>query len=504
LLEDGDRGGRGGRLSPGVLGRGGARFFCNVPGVCMQGSYPRLILSALRGSSGKTLLTLGLLRRWRAVGRTVAPFKKGPDYIDSAWHGLASGGVCRNLDTYLMGAEGVVGSFVRHAAGSGLSVIEGNRGLYDGVDALGTHSTAELSRLLRSPVILVVDCRKVTRTVAAMVQGCREFEEGVEIGGVILNRVGGGRHEGVLRATIERYGGVPVLGALPRVRDGRFPERHLGLLPPGEHPEAERAIESAAELVGRYVELDRLEAIASSAPPLEGPVSWGEAAGETGVDRPRIGVARDSAFGFYYPENLESLAGAGAELVEVSPLGDGAFPLLDGLYIGGGFPETHARELSGNAGFRAGLREAVEAGLPVYAECGGLMYLGEGLEVNGTTYPMVGALPVRFGVERGMQGHGYTRVEVTGRTPYFSEGEELVGHEFHYSRPLSWREAGFEYSFSMRRGRGFSGGRDGLCVKNVLATYTHLHALGAPGWAESVVSRAREWKGARAVARVSI
>ncbi|MEW6356175.1 MAG: cobyrinate a,c-diamide synthase [Planctomycetota bacterium] len=460
-----------------------------------------MVLSALRGSSGKTLLALGLLRAWRNLGRSVAPFKKGPDYIDPAWHSLAAGRECRNLDTFLMGRDGAAQSFIRHSEPAALTIIEGNRGIFDGVDAEGTHSTAELAKLLGAPVVLVADCSKVTRTLAAMIRGCRDFDPEIAIRGVILNQVAGGRHERILRTTVERYAGVPVLGAVPRVRDGTFPERHLGLLPPQEHPDAEAAIEAAAAIVARHVDLDRLSDIACSAPPMESPDMQADDVPAEQGDRPRVGVARDSAFGFYYPENLEALAAAGAEMVMVSPLKDRELPPLDALYIGGGFPETHAEALAANTGFRQGLMDAVEDGLPVYAECGGLMYLGERLEANGRTYPMVGALPVRFGVEEQMQGHGYTRLEVSGENPYFPVGRELAGHEFHYSRPLEWKEGAFDLVFSVKRGRGFDAKKDGLCYRNVLATYTHIHACGTPDWAPAVAARARERMGERSVVR---
>lgn len=457
------------------------------------GARPRLVLSGLRGSSGKTLVVLGLIAAWRRWGLSVVPFKKGPDYIDPAWHALAAGRVCRNLDTFLTGTEQVLRSFAAHSGGGCLAIVEGNRGLYDGVDAEGAHSTAQLAKLLRAPVILVADCSKVTRTMAALIAGCRGFDPGLAIQGVILNQVGGGRHEEILRTTIERYAGVPVLGALPRVKDGTFPERHLGLIPPQEHPSAATAIASAGDLMERYVDVAGLRRVAESAPLLEVEGAAFVAGAQTReTARPRVGVVRDSAFEFYYPENLEQIGDAGAEIVMASALNDASLPLLDALYIGGGFPETHAEALSANGGFRRSLREAIEGGLPVYAECGGLMYLGETLEIGGKEFPMAGALPVSFCVEERMQGHGYTEIEVQGRNPYFAVGERLVGHEFHYSRPVRWREGAFGFAFGVRRGRGFDGRRDGLCYRNVLATYTHLHALGVPGWAPAVVARARE------------
>lgn len=453
--------------------------------------HPRIVFSALRGNSGKTFLTVGVGACLRHRGKTVSPFKKGPDYIDPAWLEMATGQPCHNLDLFLMEREGLVSSFSTRVRQTDGALVEGNRGLFDGMDREGSYSTAELAKLLQAPVILVVDCSMTTRTAAAMILGCQHFDPRVAIRGVILNRIGGARHESVIRSAIEDRCGVVVLGAIPKIKEGIFPERHMGLVPPREHPGAARAVDEAARIVDRYVDVDRLWKIARGAPAVyfDDPGREGERFVRPSR-QPRIGFIRDSAFWFYYPDNLEVLEKSGASLVECSALNDRELPAVDALYIGGGFPETHAASLAANAGFRKSLREAVETGLPVYAECGGLMYLGEELIVEEKTFPMAGVFPLRFVLDGRPQGHGYTILEVDTPNPYFPTGEILHGHEFHYSRIPDWGEGSFTFAFNVRRGYGIQGRRDGLCYKNVLATYSHLHAVGAKGWAKAIWEQA--------------
>ncbi|MBW2318580.1 MAG: cobyrinate a,c-diamide synthase [Deltaproteobacteria bacterium] len=476
----------------------------------------RILIAGLRGGSGKTIVSLGLIASWRKRGMAVSPFKKGPDFIDAGWLALAAGRSCHNLDPFFMPAETIRSSFANHSFQSDLAVIEGNRGLYDGIDVEGTTSTSELAKLLKTPVILVIDCTKSTRTVAAMVMGCIQFDPEVETRGVILNRVAGGRHESILRKSVETYCDIPVLGAIPKLKDEPFPERHMGLVPTQEHAWAADSIDRAAEVAEKHLDLAGLLGMARQAAPdlpagskasgkcvnsgepltfsgpndTPGPSEW-----KTHATRPRIGVIRDAAFQFYYPENLTALEQAGAEIVILSALADPGLPPLDGLYIGGGFPETQAKGLASNEGFRKDVRHLAEGGLPVYAECGGLIYLGEKLILKDRAYPMAGVLPVVFGFSRRPQGHGYTICEVERENPYFEVGSRIRGHEFHYSKVLSWQGNSEDLAFNMVRGGGIDGKRDGLCYKNTLATYTHIHALGTPAWAKAMVEASRRYQG---------
>lgn len=424
----------------------------------------------------------------------MAPFKKGPDYIDAAWLSAAANAPCRNIDLFLMSGSGVLRSLGTTSRASDVAVIEGNRGLYDGMDAGGSYSSAELAKLLASPVVLTVDCTKSTRTIAAMVLGCQQIDRDVPLRGVVLNKVGGTRHEGVVRGAIERDCGITVLGVLPRIRRQLFPERHLGLVPPQEHLEMNAAIEGVAEVGEQYLDLDAFWSLAQQAPPFE--LEPNAVTDSPGPEREtvNIGVFRDAAFQFYYPENLEALVREGARIKEISPLSDNKLPALDALYIGGGFPETLARRLSSNEVFLDSVRRQVENGLPVYAECGGAVYLGEKLLYESVEYPMVGVLPVSFGFRDKPQGHGYVELETAHRNPYFPVGTTLRGHEFHYTCVESSAMDDISFAFRVTRGFGFDGERDGLCRFNVLASYTHLHALGTDRWAPAVVQAARRFR----------
>ncbi len=430
-------------------------------------------------------------------GVNVITFKKGPDYIDAAWLAMASANPCYNLDTFLMGRIQVGRSFSRHAPSGAVSLIEGNRGLYDGANPGGKHSTAELAKLIKAPVVLVIDCDKVTRTAAAMVLGCQRFDPDVDIRGLILNRVAGTRHAAVVRRSVEDHCGISVFGTVPRMADLPFSERHLGLIPPQEYDRIRQALQRAADIAGNYLDLEGLTQIAQSAPPWEDfsfpdvlPVK--DPAGHV-----TIGVIRDRAFQFYYPENIEALASEGARVLEVSAISEEKLPSLDALYIGGGFPETQAGLLAGNESFRRSLRDAAEQGLPIYAECGGLMFLGESLTVGDRQYPMVGFLPISFAMEKRPQGHGYTVLRVEEENPFFPVGTEIKGHEFHYSRIISRKGDEGHLAFRVKRGIGMDGKRDGLCRNNVMATFTHVHALGIREWAKGIVGSAKKFRNSK-------
>jgi len=475
------------------------------------------MVAALRGGSGKTILSIGLIAAWKKCNKSIAPFKKGPDYIDTGWLALAADRTCYNLDTFLLETPHILQSFLAHTRKDDLAVIEGNRGLYDGIDLAGSTSTAELAKLLKTPVLLCVDCTKITRTMAAVIFGLIQFDPDVLIKGVVLNRVAGSRHERILRDSIEHYCGIPVLGAIPKLKTQIFPERHMGLVPTPEHDWAGESIDTAAQVATEHIDLDAIYELIQDLPPLEVTEDRGqrtevrrqktedrgqrtedrrqktEDRGQitgVGADKPRIGIIKDSAFQFYYPENIDALKEAGAETVFISPLAGKTLPELDALYIGGGFPETHAQELAENKSFRKELKAMAEAGLPIYAECGGLMYLGEELVLEKKSYPMVGVLPLTFDFYSRPQGHGYTVVTVENENPFYEVGAEIRGHEFHYSRVLHWSGDEKDLVFRMQRGVGITKDKDGICYKNVLATYTHIHALGTPHWARALVRNA--------------
>ena len=542
-----------------------------------EASSARICISALSGGGGKTLLSLGLARAFSRQGLAVQPFKKGPDYIDAAWLSLAAGRQASNLDPYFLPPARLRALF-RHVmarSGARLALLEGNRGLFDGMDVRGSCATAELARTLDCPVLLSLDCTKMTRTAAALVAGVRNFEPGLRLAGVVLNQVASARHEGILREAITTYTDVPVLGAIPRLRENPLPERHMGLASLcGDElsPQAQEILEKLADVVRDHVDMERVLALADDLPALsEEPDFWDEAAwaGEGAVapsgtgqsaachagtasaagageareavmaagtlsgralqttvpekpqadsaagmvagacltraccpadspePAPRIGYVRDRALWFYYEENLEALRRAGAELVRLSLLDDAPWPELDGLYLGGGFPEDWARELAASPHL-ARLATLAGEGLPIYAECGGFMVLASALERDGQRWPMSGIFPVETRFCPKPQGLGYVRADVVLPNPYFPRGSVLRGHEFHYSlchepAAVSGR---LEHALRLRKGTGMGRdagghGRDGLVSGRVWAAYCHIFAPAVPGWAPRFVDLAR-------------
>ena len=444
---------------------------------------PRLVIGAQKGGAGKTFFTLGLLSALKERGWQVAAFKKGPDYIDAGWLSRAAGAPCRNLDPFLMDERALLSVFLKGVKGAQIAVVEGNRGLYDGVDLEGSCSTAQLARILRAPVILVLDCTKVTRTLAALLKGFLEFED-TEIKGVVLNRVARSRHENIITRSIEHYTGVPVLGAIPRLKVA-FPERHLGLVPWQEYHTEEGLLQKLRASILENIDLEKIEEIAREAPSF--PISQEELRLPRVLQGVRIGVLWDRAFQFYYPENLEALEGLGAELLFMDALSASGLPPLEALYIGGGFPETQAEALAENLSFRREIKAAAQEGLPIYAECGGLMYLGERILWKAKAYPMCGVLPLDFEVKERPQGHGYTVVRVIEDNPYYPKGHVIQGHEFHYSLPRVRGEKELRFCFKVERGFGFDGQRDGVLYKNTFGTYTHVHAASTQSWVRGMV-----------------
>ncbi len=459
-------------------------------------SIPRVVVAGLSGDAGKTVVSLGLSLAARRAGIPVRGFKKGPDYIDAAWLAWASGHPARNLDTYLMGFHGAAASLRAHGCPNGLNIIEGNRGVFDGTDAHGTHSTAELAKVIDAPVLLVVNAGKATRTVAACILGCQKLDPAVRFAGVVLNSLGTARHEHVLREAIEQICGIPVLGAIHRLRDCLLPQRHLGLVTPAEHPFAAALEEQLMSGVAAFLDFERILACANAASPL---AHAGSASPVARSQTVTIGYIKDRAFTFYYPENLEALEAAGAKLALIDSLSAPDLPAeLDALYIGGGFPETHADALAGNPAFLRALNDAASRGLPIYAECGGLMLLSRAIWTGGVAHQMAGVLPFEVEICPSPQGHGYVRANVDRQNPFFPVGLEIKGHEFHYSRVLAGSPLP-PTACAVERGTGCFEGRDGVFTQNVWASYTHIHALGAPAWADCLMRAAANYNSSRRV-----
>ncbi len=477
-------------------------------------TLPRLLVAAPSRGSGKSTVAIGIAAALRSRGRAVQTFKKGPDFIDPMWLPAAAGRRCRNLDFFMMGRERIAAVFPERAAGADVALVEANHGLHDGPDPAGADSGAALARLLGLPVLLVVNAQRLGRGVAPLVQGQITFDPAVNVAGVVLNRVRGARHEGKLRDAVERYCRVEVLGVLPDLPELAIAERHLGLTPLAEAPDLAPIVERIGAAVARHLDLDRVEAIARNAPLLNNAAVGMEGVGGGGVarreggsagevvrcgrgsaafapGRVRIGIAMDRAFTFYYPENLEALIAAGAELIPFSPLEDPRLPAVGGLYFGGGFPEVFMERLEANATMREDVRVAIAAGVPAWAECGGLMYLTQGISWRGRRAAMAGALACSVEMDDRPAGHGYVLLEEMGSGAWPHAGRQLRGHEFHHSR-LTGLGGGETFTYRTLRGSGAVRGFDGLVQGACVAGYTHLHADGAPFWATDFVGIVRE------------
>lgn len=457
-----------------------------------------LMIAAPQGRSGKTTVSMGLCAALRKRGLRVKPFKKGPDYIDPSWLTAAAGHICSNLDPYMFGETALKQAFMQGCENMDITIIEASMGLYDSHSEDGSGSSAWLARLLKMPVILVVNAARMTRSAAAMVSGYMNFEPGTEITGVILNNVAGQRHQSKLVTAIEKYCGIPVLGCIPPDKGLALKERHIGIVPFIEQEGSADIIENACAVIENNVDLDRVIAIAcrngsldpptaKSAPPqIDLVINCRDGfldpyAGQ----KVRIGVLYDKAFSFYYPENLEALQKAGAGLVFINSFTD-SLPDIGGLYIGGGFPELYAAELEANTSLRQDIARAAKHGLPIYAECAGLMYLCRTIIKDNRRYRMSGVFAEDVEIIGRPQGHGYMEVEAREGNPFFRPGAVIKGHEFHYSRLIGY--AALNTTFNVRRGHGIDGRTDGMTHKNTLATYLHLHALSAPGWAGDFVN----------------
>ena len=493
----------------------------------------RLFISAAHKSSGKTTVSVGVAASLRARGHLVQPFKKGPDYIDPMWLAAGAGRSCHNLDFHTMERAEIRAEFAWRSREADLALIEGNKGLHDGVAVDGTDSNAALAKLLAAPVLLVVDTRGITRGVAPLLRGYRDFDPEVRIAGVILNQVGGARHEAKLVHAVRTYTDLPVLGAIGRQPDLVLGEAHLGLVPPAGVAQAEDRVQRIAQCVEAEVDLDRLCEVAARA---GGGAGGGEeVAPSSDTDRPRrlaaragglgagagalaagaegpdtspasrcapsrapdvrIAIARDAAFCFYYPGDLEALEAAGARLVPFDTLVDPAPPEVDGIFIGGGFPERAMSALEENAPMRRRLRERIAEGTPVYAECGGLMYLARRIVWNARSCAMVGAIPADVVMHRRPRGRGYVVLEPTGEAAWTPAAQGLVrAHEFHHSSLENFTGSDWRYAWRVRRGRGIDGERDGIVAGNLLASYAHLRDVAGCRWAERFVAWVRDRK----------
>lgn len=447
-------------------------------------------MGATRKSSGKTLVSIGLIAAFVERGLKVHPFKKGPDYIDPRWLASAAGRECHNLDFYMMGREKILDNFFRYAQGADLSLIEGNMGLFDGQDLQGADCGAALAALLKAPILLVVDCRGLARGIAPLVTGHVDFPGGEWIQGIILNNVSSARQENKIVSALQHYCPVPILGVLPRDKQSVIEERHLGLEPAGEREGVAERVASIGALMKAHIDLEHVLKLAQQAEPLTAP-PLSPAPASVVSPHKRVAYVTDRAFHFYYPENLQALQAEGVELIPVSLLSHESLPDVSGLYIGGGFPEMFMDSLATNQQMMADIRQKTAAGLPVYAECGGLMVLAEKMHWHGHTATMAGALPIEVSMGDRPQGYGYVELEGCQHGIWPGVGVRVHCHEFHYSRVTQMGE-GIQFAYRLIRGHGVDGQQDGILFRNILASYAHVHADGAAGWARFL---AGFWKG---------
>jgi len=456
---------------------------------------PHIYLSAAHKSSGKTTLSIGLTRELSRRGHRVQPFKKGPDYIDPLWLSESAGRACLNLDYYTTSNEEICSSFSRLLGESDLGFIEGNVGLFDSVDLHGSNSNAELAKLLGAPLLLVIDTQGMTRGIAPLLLGYQAFDTDLRIAGVILNKVGGERHAANLRRVVEHYTDLPVVGCVPRLPALGIEERHLGLMPSNEAGATDTIIERIRAAVAEHVDIEQILAIANQAPsPAAAKPEAPRAGPPSGGPLVRIGIARDDAFGFYYPDDLAALTAWGAALVPFSPVHDPELPDVDALLIGGGFPECRMRELQDNATMRASVADFIRAGGPTYAECGGLMYLAKRLHWNDAHATMCGVIESDVVMHARPQGRGYVRLRQTDAFPWpagvLDRGGDIRAHEFHHSA-LAEPNPRWVYAYDVRRGTGVDGKHDGIVQNNLLASYAHLRDVGGVGWTERFVNHIR-------------
>lgn len=453
-------------------------------------NIPRVIIAGLGGDSGKTLLTLGLIANLKDYYK-LAIFKKGPDFIDPLWLGIAGDSIARNLDTYIMGKRKTLKSFIQFSESCNFAIIEGNRGLYDGLDEKGTHSTAELAKIVKAPVIIIINASKITRTIAAIVYGCKFFDKKVDLKGVVLNNVSGKRHLNVITDSIEKYVGIPVIGSIPKIlQKDILPSRHLGLVTPVEYDNAKNSILEIKKIIKDNVDIESVIKIAKNVTPFT--IDKIEVK-PTKEKKVIIGIFKDKAFSFYYPENIEALEQEGAEIVYLSSIENYHLNNIDGLYIGGGFPESNINDLTQNEKMLEAIKEKAKNGLPIYAECGGLLYLAEEIEIEEKTYRLSGILPIKIKMNKKPQGHGYTLLKVDKKNSFFRMNKMIKAHEFHYSN-IENNITNIKTCMEIIKGAGAINNRDGILFKNVFGTYQHIHSTNNPEWARNFVKLAYRFK----------
>ena len=450
---------------------------------------PRLVIAGTQSGVGKTTIVSALLMSLRKRGLAVQAYKVGPDYIDPGYHALASGRPCHNLDSWLMPPERLLDLFTATSRGMDMAVVEGVMGLFDGGRG-GVASTAAIARLLKAPVVLVVNARSAGESVAATVLGFRQYDPEVQLAGVILNQIGSDSHRQIVTEALDKIG-VRVFGVIRRAESLKVPERHLGLLPVTEN-DAEQVLANIHSAIAGQIDLDAILELAQSAPDME----IAPAPALPAQRRVRIGVARDEAFSFYYPESLRILEEMGAELVDFSPLRDATIPEADGLLFGGGFPEMFLAELAANSSMLERIRKASFSGMPILAECGGYMYLcRQVVSFAGDRYHMAGLIPECCHMEKSLQTVGYVEAKALGDNLLCLAGESLRGHEFHFSSMAAENESvENKRAFLITKNRTGAERAGGYADKDLLASYLHMHFAGNSSAARRFVDKCAAYR----------
>src|SRR5579875_814310 len=444
---------------------------------------PRIVVAGTSSGVGKTTFTVGLVRALRSRGLKVAVFKCGPDYLDPTYHARAAGATSHNLDGWMMGREAVVSTFVRASVGADIAIIEGVMGLFDGASATDqSGSTAEIAKWLEAPVLLVADASGMAGSIAAVGRGFAEFDRELRVVALICNRVGSKGHLEILR---EASAHPPVIGGLPKEASAEFPERHLGLRSADELAVADALFSRWGELVNEWCDLDEIISLAAKAGTLQTDALIAQAIRRK--SKCAIGVAYDEAFHFYYEDNLTRLENAGARLIRFSPIRDVRLPVVDGLYLGGGYPEAHAAELERNAAMREQIAEFAARGGVIYAECGGLMYLCSKLQtLDGSIYRMCGVVQARTIMCERLQALGYVEARTLNDSIFGPAGLGFRGHQFRYSR-LESLSPNRAPAFAIRRRRDGAEIEEGFSLNNVIASYVHAHWASNPTMAQAMV-----------------
>ncbi|EQA34751.1 cobyrinic acid a,c-diamide synthase [Leptospira inadai serovar Lyme str. 10] len=450
-------------------------------------SIPRILIAGTGSGVGKTTTVLALSQAFRRRGLKVSTFKCGPDYLDPTYHTLVAGVTCQNLDGWLMGREAVMQTFQRASAGSDIAIIEGVMGLFDGASPTGdAGSSAEIAKWLEAPVLIVLDARGMARTIAPLALGLKNFDTDLDVSGVIANFVGTENHREILRSALGPF--LPLVGGFPKSHEHSFPERHLGLRSAHEAGIDDDKLAYWGDVCGTWFDLDRIWKIASEK-------RYNPISSESKIDRPknsykcRIGLAKDNAFHFYYEDNLRKLEMAGGELIPFSPISDSKLPKIDGLYIGGGYPELFADALSSNKSLLKEIYEFGMNGLPIYAECGGLMYLSEEIEtLNGTSFSMVGLIPAKVKMHEKLQALGYTEVSIEETSFLGPVGTRFRGHQFRYSNLEIKQHKNVKLLYRIRKRKGETTSSEGYSDRNVLGSYVHAHWASNPSIPENFVA----------------